>query len=255
MFLATDIGNSNIVIAIHDGEQWKYKYRYETKIIQPSLFYETGLRDLFLEWGIHPGDITNAATSSVVPDITEIIQNAIMANIRFEPLLLSPEIFLQLDMKIPKIYEIGSDLVANAYAAKNIFGKNTIIVDFGTALTFTVYNQKKGIEGVTISPGLKTIISTLSGSTAQLPEIEIKVPQSVIGKSTSTAIRAGVLFGFIGLVKEILARMKDELNTPYYIVATGGLSAAIEELQPEFDLIDKDLTLEGIRLIKESVTA
>ncbi len=253
MFLATDIGNSNIVIAIHDGKKWKYKYRYDTKTIQPGLFYETGLRDLLLEWGIHQGEITDAAVSSVVPDITELIISAIVANIRFEPLLLGPEIFLKLGMEIPKVYEIGSDLVANAYAAKKLFGKDTIIVDFGTALTFTIYKEMKGIEGVTISPGLKTIISTLSGNTAQLPEIEIKIPESAIGNSTSTAIRAGVLYGFIGLVKEILSRIKNELNKPYYIVATGGLSSAIEELQSEFDLIDKDLTLEGIRLIKNSM--
>ncbi len=253
MFLATDIGNSNIVIAIHDGEKWKYKYRYDTKTIQPSLFYETGLRDLLLEWGIQPGEITYAAISSVVPDITELIISAIVANIRFEPLLLTPEVFLKLDMKIPKVYEIGSDLVANAYAAKMKFGKSTIIVDFGTALSFTIYKENSGIEGVTISPGLKTIISTLSGSTAQLPEIEIKVPESAIGTSTSTAIRAGVLFGFIGLVKEILLRIQNELDEPYYVAATGGLSTAIDELQSEFDIIDKDLTLEGIRLISEAV--
>lgn len=253
MFLATDIGNSNIVIAIHDGKNWKYKYRYDTKTVQPVLFYENGLRDLLLEWGIQPSEIKSAAVSSVVPDITEMIVTAIVANIRFEPLLLSPEIFLGLDMEIPKIYEIGSDLVSNAYAAKKRFAKNTLIVDFGTALTFTIYKEGEGIEGVTIAPGLKTIISTLSGNTAQLPEIEIKVPNSAIGQSTSTAIRAGVLFGFIGMVKEILSRIKNELDEPYFIVATGGLSSVIEELQTEFDLIDKDLTLDGIRLIKGSV--
>jgi len=253
MFLATDIGNSNIVIAVHDGKKWKYKYRYDTTAIQPSLFYETGLRDLLLEWGIQPGDITAAAISSVVPDITEMIKAAIEVNIRFTPLLLSPEVFMQLEMGIPKIYEIGSDLVANAYSAKKQFAKNTIIVDFGTALTFTVFDEHQGIQGVTISPGLKTIISTLSGSTAQLPEIDIKVPDSAIGKSTSTAIQAGVIIGFIGLVKEILSRIKSELDTPYFIVATGGLSSVIEELHSEFDLIDKDLTLDGIRFIKHAV--
>ncbi|MEM9545940.1 MAG: type III pantothenate kinase [Bacteroidota bacterium] len=243
-----------MVIAIHDGETWKYKYRYDTKSNHPSLFYETGLRDLLLEWGIAPGKITQAAVSSVVPSVTEVIIEAIVANIRFEPLLLSPEVFLQLNMHIPKIYEIGSDLVANAFAAKKIYQRNTLVVDFGTALSFTVYNENNGIEGVTISPGLKTIISTLSGSTAQLPEIEIKVPESAIGQSTSTAIQAGVLFGFIGLVKEIILRIQNELPVPYYVVATGGLSTAIEELKSEFSRIDKELTLEGIRQIHLAVS-
>jgi type III pantothenate kinase len=250
MFLVADIGNSNIVIALHDGKNWKYKYRYDTKNIQPELFYEILLRDLLLEWGIQSDQIKDAAISSVVPDVTDLIYAAFMANIRFEPLLLSPKVFLNLDMDIPKVYEIGSDLVANAYAAKAQYGKNTIIVDFGTALTFTIFNLKDGIKGVTIAPGLKTIISTLSGNTAQLPEIEIQLPTTAIGNSTSTAIRAGVIFGFIGLVKEILSRIKIELSEPYFIVGTGGLSTVIEELKTEFDTIDKNLTLEGIRQIK-----
>jgi len=255
MFLATDIGNSNIVIAIHDGNEWKYKFRYDTKNVQPEIFYEMGLRDLLLEWGIRPAKITDAAISSVVPDVTELIKEAVVANIRFEPLTLGPQTFMNLDMEIPKVYEIGSDLVANAYAAKKNLQRNTIIVDFGTALTFTIYTENKGIEGVTISPGLKTIISTLSGNTAQLPEIEVKLPSSAIGKSTSKAIRAGVIFGFIGQVKEILTRIKEELNAPYYVIATGGLSSAIKELHSEFDEIDKDLTLNGIRLIKQYTDA
>lgn len=253
MFLAADIGNSNIVIALHDGNQWKYQHRYDTKEDQPEIYYETGIRDLLLEWGIRPNEINKAAISSVVPDMTEKIVEAFVANLRFVPLLLGPEVFKKLEMKIPKIYEIGSDIVSNAVAAKKKINQNTIIVDFGTALTFTIFNQHTGIEGVTIAPGLKTIISTLSGNTAQLPEIEIVVPNSAIGKSTSTAIRAGVLFGFIGMVKEILARIQAELKDKHYIIATGGLSSVIEELTPEFDEINKDLTLEGIRQITELV--
>ncbi|MDF1694740.1 MAG: type III pantothenate kinase [Saprospiraceae bacterium] len=253
MFLVADIGNSNIVIAIHDGEQWKYQYRYDTKQIQPKIFYETGIRDLLLEWEIPAGKIENAAISSVVPDVTDLIHEAFISNIRFEPLILSPKVFKKLDMKIPKIYEIGSDIVANAFVAKNQIKQNSIIVDFGTALTFTIVKKDSGIEGVTIAPGLKTIISTLSGNTAQLPEIEVKVPVSAIGTSTSSAIRAGVFYGFVGLVKEILSRIQKELDGPYLIVATGGLSTVIEELKSEFDQIDKELTLEGIRQISLSV--
>jgi len=155
MFLATDIGNTNIVIAVHDGTSWKHKVRYETKDNQPPFYYETGLRDTLLEWGIEPADIESAAISSVVPEITEKIASAVAQNIRLEPIILTPELFLKLDMRIPKVYEIGSDIVANAYATKSLFGRNSIIVDFGTALTFTVYDHQVGITGVTIAPGLR----------------------------------------------------------------------------------------------------
>ncbi|MFT6337846.1 MAG: type III pantothenate kinase [Saprospiraceae bacterium] len=254
MFLATDIGNSNIVIAIHNGKEWTHNYRYETKDYHPELFYETGIRDILLEWGILPSEINGAAVSSVVPEVTERIMEALTNNIRFLPVLLNPELFIKLDMRIPKVYEIGSDLVANAVAASHMYQQNCIVVDFGTALTFTVYEHSVGITGVTIAPGLKTIISTLSDSTSLLPEIDIDIPDSAIGKSTSTAIRAGVLFGFIGMVKEILSRMKAELDNSYKIVATGGLSSVIKELNTEYDEINKNLTLDGIRILAQNET-
>lgn len=249
MFLATDIGNSNIVIAIHNGHEWTHSYRYETKDNQPALFYETGLRDILLEWGIAPADINGAAVSSVVPEVTERIMQALTNSIRFVPILLNPELFIKLDMRIPKVYEIGSDLVANAVAVSKIYHQNCLVVDFGTALTFTVYEHTVGIIGVTIAPGLKTIISTLSDSTSLLPEIDIEMPESAIGTSTSTAIKAGVLFGFIGMVKEILNRIKSELDDSYKIVVTGGLCSVIEELNSEYDEINKNLTLDGIRFL------
>ncbi len=254
MFLAADIGNSNIVIAIHNGHEWTHKYRYETKDYQPALFYETGIRDILLEWGVAPADIKGAAVSSVVPEVTERIMQALTNSVRFVPLLLNPELFIKLDMRIPKVYEIGSDLVANAVAVSNIYRQNCIVVDFGTALTFTVYEHNIGITGVTIAPGLKTIISTLSDSTSLLPEIDIDMPESAIGTSTSTAIKAGVLFGFIGMVKEILSRIKLELDDSYKIVATGGLSSIIKELNTEYDEINKNLTLEGIRILAQNET-
>jgi len=254
MFLATDIGNTNIVIAIHDGKEWIQKYRFESKEIHPELFYETSLRDLLLEWGISPEHISGAGLSSVVPELTEKIANAIASNIRFAPVVLGPKYFLDLDITIPKVYEIGSDLVSNAMAIETNYKKNSIIVDFGTALTFTVYKNGVGIEGVTICPGLKTIISTLSNSTALLPNIDIQMPKSAIGRSTSEAINAGVLFGFMGMVKELLTRIKAELEEDFQVIATGGLSTVIKELIPEFDVINKELTLDGIKIIAEKFT-
>ena len=135
-----------------------------------------------------------------------------------------------------------------------MYHQNCIVVDFGTALTFTVYEHTIGITGVTIAPGLKTIISTLSDSTSLLPEIDIDMPESAIGTSTSTAIKAGVLFGFIGMVKEILSRIKSELDDSYKIVATGGLSSIIKELNTEYDEINKNLTLDGIRILAQNET-
>lgn len=246
MFLAADIGNTNIVIAIHDGQEWRHRFRYETKESQPQLFYETGLRDLMLEWGLPPGAIKQSGISSVVPDLTDKISAAITINTGTEPTILGPDLFVRLPIKIPKVYEIGSDLVANAYAVHHKYERNAIVIDFGTAQTFLVYKHGHGIEGVTIAPGIRTMYSTLSRATAQLPDLDLSIPASAIGTSTSTAISAGVTIGFVGMVTHIIKEMQAELTEDYTLIATGGLSTVIKPLAEAFDIVDKDLTLDGI---------
>jgi len=250
MFLAADIGNTNIVVGIHDGNEWIQKVRYETKGDRPYFFYEAGLRDILLEWGVNPSEIKAAGLSSVVPHLNDQISEAIAHNTGFKPLVLGPEVFMKMDIEIPKVYEIGSDLVADAYAALQ-YSEQAIVVDFGTALTFTVVNAKKGILGVTFTPGLRTSISNLSGNTAMLPEVDLIKPKTIIGRSTSHAIRAGILYGYVGLVKEILRKIHEELDEPYKVIATGGLSSVLPELEPHFYKVEKNLTLEGIRLITQ----
>lgn len=251
MFLVAEIGNTNILLAIHDGKDWKHKFRYRTKENQPPVFFEVGLRDLLLEWNVTPDDIEGVGVSSVVPEINETIIDALRANTRLEPVLLTPEIFLDLDMRVPRPYEIGSDLVSNAYAAIKKYDSDCIVVDFGTALTFNVITKNRGIEGVTISPGVETAITALSGNTSQLPVVDLELPEKVIGYDTDSAIRSGVLYGYIGLVKEIISRIKEELPSDYKVIATGGLSTVIKPLIPIFDIVDKELTIDGIRFLTE----
>ena len=251
MFLAIDIGNSNIVIALFQNNEWTHSFRYETKELQPEYYYESALRNLLLEWGIHNYDINDCVVSSVVPDMNGLILEAVYSVTGTTPMLLGPDIFKALDLAVPHPYEIGSDLVCNAYAAIKKYGNQCIVVDFGTALTFTIIDAIKGIIGVTIAPGLKTAINSLSSQTAQLPLVSLKMPPSVIGHDTASAIQAGVLRGYVGLVNEILNSMKTELNEPYKVVATGGLSAILHPLEQSFDAIDKMLTLDGSKLIYE----
>lgn len=247
--LVAEIGNTNIVIGVHDGESWKHKFRYETKEDQPFVFFEVGLRDLLLEWNLSPQDITAVGMSSVVPEMNERIIKAMELNTRQVPKVLDAEMFESLDMRVPKPYEIGADIVANAYAALRKFNTDCIVADFGTALTFSIVTQDEGIRGVTIAPGIMTAIKAISFQTAQLPEVEMEIPESVIGYDTDTALRAGVLYGYVGLVKEIVNRMKEERPGDYTVIAAGGLCSALPPLIPFFDVIDRDLTLDGIRYL------
>lgn len=161
MIVAIDIGNTNIVIAMYRHGIWTNSYRYETKEPQPEFFYEQAFRNILLEWQVTGSEIHHCVISSVVPDINHVIIETVESVTGYSPLLLQPEIYKNLDINVPHPYEIGSDIVSNAYAALKLFGTDCIIVDFGTALTFTVAHYHEGISGVTIAPGLKTAIHSL----------------------------------------------------------------------------------------------
>jgi type III pantothenate kinase len=142
--------------------------------------------------------------------------------------------------------------MCNVMAAYSRFSGPVIVVDFGTALTFTAVDERGVIMGVNIVPGLQTAIKALFMNTSKLPEVELKLPESALGKNTIHAIQAGVLYGYTGLVKGMLEAIKNETGVKFTIVATGGLSSILTSLEGEFDEVDRNLTLEGLRLITEA---
>jgi type III pantothenate kinase len=149
--------------------------------------------------------------------------------------------------------EIGTDIVSNAFAVFNRYSTDTIVIDFGTALTITTVSKTKGILGVSIAPGLKTATLSLFKGTAQLPEVPLVIPNSVLGKNTVEAIQSGVLIGYIGLIKHTVEAIREELNQPFPVIATGGLSAILHPLKDFFYEVDPDLTLDGMRFIYEAM--
>ena len=249
MFLAVDIGNSNIVISLYAENSWKETLRFESKDDQPTLFYINGLGEILLEWGISKDDLSQVGISSVVPRLNERIIEAVKITTGLQPHMLGPKDFLSIDMHVPKVYEIGSDLVANSYAALHKYQRDCLIIDFGTALTFTVVSVHHGILGVSIAPGLKTAMHALSGNTAQLPEVWLSWPKSALGHTTEEAIKSGVLIGYYGLVNEMKNQILKEYPAVDYVIGTGGMVTVIEPLQKELSIVDKNLTMDGIRMI------
>lgn len=248
MFVAVDIGNSNIVIGIHDGDSWKYQWRWETHLAEAELYYSTHIADEFLEAGISLGPDDAIGLSSVVPDLTRGMKTALERLFEKQVLVLDPREVLGISISAERAGEIGSDLVANAIAGFSRHPDGCLIVDFGTALTFTVVSGTGEVIGVNILPGLKTAIKALFGNTAKLPEVPIELPDSKIGKDTITAIQSGVLWGYTGLVKEMIRMIRDELGAELPVIATGGLSAIMGPVSDLFDEINPQLTLDGIRL-------
>jgi len=168
-----------------------------------------------------------------------------------EPLVVGPGVRTGLRIRTDNPAEVGADLVANAVAAYDRFRGNCIVVDFGTATTFTAVAEPGDLLGVAIAPGLNLTASALSLGTAQLPRVQLAPPPAAIGRNTVHSMQAGLVFGYVGLVEAIVGRMREELGGSAQVVATGGLVRVIAPLTDQFTAVEPLLTLEGLRLIAE----
>ncbi len=254
MFLAIDAGNSNVVFALYDSKsgKWTNQFRLETKA--PRLIAQLSKKVplYFLEHGITVDQIESIGFSSVVPEINGIIEQFCEGFFGKLPYQIQGKSYAKLPIRTLRPNEIGTDLMCNVMAAYTRYQGPVIVVDFGTALTFTVVDATGEILGVTIVPGLQTAIKALFMNTSKLPEVELKLPASVLGKDTIHAIQAGVLYGYTGLVKGMLEAIQAETGLPFTVVATGGLSSILTTLEDTFDTVDRNLTLDGLRLITEA---
>ena len=251
--LIVDIGNTDAVFGLYNQTAWQHIWRTPSRTEESAQSYEGRLRLWLLEADIPLSAIQTTVVSSVVPDLTPTMRTMLRELFGLEPIVAGPAIYPLLPLEILRPHEIGADLVANALAAYTHYQRNCVVVDFGTALTFTTVSGEGKILGVAIAPGLKTAIRSLFANTAQLPEVPIEVPASALGLSTTHAIQAGVVLGYEGLVRSLLNRIRAELGGDCMAVATGGLSGQIPTLHNAFADVVPSLTLEGVRLIGEIV--
>lgn len=256
MLLAIDIGNSDITLGVHSNDAWSPVWRIPSEAELSPAYYSRKILDNFFESGIRREEVAHVVVSSVVPELTDKIGEAALTLFGKDPLVLSAKVYERLPIKVLNPYEIGSDLVCNALASFTLYQRSCTVVDFGTALTFTTVSDQGEILGVSIAPGLKTAIKSLSQNTARLFDVPLEIPESVLGRGTVHAIQAGVLIGYEGMVRHMVERIKSELNDPMLpVVATGGLSSIIPSLKEVFTHIDKHLTLNGLRIINEIINA
>ena len=248
MLLAVDIGNTHIVFGVSHEDKWQNDWRIQTDPRKTADEYEVIFRSLMMAGNISRPDVENIILSSVVPSLVRPFGEMFQSLFEHaEIIVVSPDIYGFLPLKILNPYEIGADLVANAVAAYKKFGKLTTVVDFGTALTFTTIGENAEIKGVAIAPGLQTAVAALAGKTAQLPSVHLAAPPSVLGVNTTQAIQSGIVYGFSGLVDAILERTEKEL-------ATGGLSSVIAPFSKYIKHVDVRLTLDGLVQIGKYVT-
>jgi len=253
MLLAFDIGNSDITVGLWKDDEWKHIWRIPSKPDLPELYFGVKIRDYFFESGTEINLVDTIVLSSVVPAMTDKIKNVSRTLFDKEPVVLGPKVYDQLPIEILNPFEIGSDLVANAAAAYFKFKQTCIVVDFGTALTFTTISAGGKILGVSIAPGLKTAIRSLSQNTAKLFDVPLVMPNSALGKNTVTAIQSGILIGYEGLVRNMVLKIREELKEECPAIATGGLLSIISPLHDFFYAVEPNLTLDGLRMIGEVV--
>lgn len=253
MLLAVDIGNTDVVFGVYSDAKPVQVWRTPTLARQPAYHYQSYLQLQMLESGISPAQFSTVVISSVVPVLTPTIADLLEKLVSVRPVLVGFDSFPDLKLEIDHPYELGSDLIANAVAAYTRFKQNCVVVDFGTALTFTAISGDCKVLGVAIVPGLKTAVKALFANTAQLPEVPLVLPETAIGKNTTHSIQSGILIGYEGLIRTLVARFKDELGGDCQVIATGGLSSIISTLGHEFTEVDRGLTLDGLRIIGESI--
>jgi len=249
MILAVDIGNTNIVFGIHNENRWLNVWRIQTDPQKTADEYVVIFRSLLNSSKICKTSIGLVVLSSVVPSLNREFEYMIHSFLDTRMIIVSPEIYTKLPLKILNPYEIGADLVANATAAFSRFQKTCMIIDFGTALTFTTLSDDGEVLGVSIAPGLRTAVKALAGNTAQLPHVQLTSPPSVLGKNTVHAIQSGIVIGYSGLVDRIIERTEEELQQEIITIATGGLSGVFATQSDKIHYVEDNLTLEGLKII------
>lgn len=249
MTVAVDIGNTNIVVAVEKNGEWNKPFRVFTDTKKTGDEYLVIFSSLFASRGVETGDVKKVIISSVVPFLTRSIEKNMKRLFGVDPIMVNHSIVSGLNREsIPQ--ELGSDLLANmAYAHHHHPDGPVMVIDFGTALTFSTVSRSGDVLGVAIAPGLVTAVNALFGATAQLPQVELKVPTSVLGRDSMGSIRAGIMDGYSGLVERIISKTEEELGERLYVMATGGLSSTISTLIPRLDELDPILTLKGMGLM------
>ncbi len=250
MIICMDVGNTNIKYAVFDGNNLLLSFRVATELKKTSDEYGGQITGILINNGIKPSEITGGIISSVVPQLDYTIERACRNYLKIEPLMLAPGLKTGLNLKVDNAKEVGADRVVNNVAGVKKYGCPLIIVDFGTATTFNVINDKGEFIGGVIAPGIKGSLDSLVNGTAKLPRVEIERPSSVIGKNTVTNMQSGIVYGFAGLVEYIVKKIKCELKYgEVTTVATGGFSDVIAKELTCIDHVDKLLTLEGLKYL------
>ncbi len=249
MLLAIDVGNSNTVLGVWKKGELLANWRILTQ--QDKTIDEYGIlfQNLFSSDNIARKDISDIIISCVVPPLLPTLEGLSHKYFNMNPLIVEPGIKTGMPICYDNPKEVGADRIVNAVAAYDKYKRSLIIVDFGTATTFDYISPKGEYMGGAIAPGLIISSEALFQKASKLPRVEFSKPKTIIGKDTVSSMQAGIVFGYVGLVDEIVTRMKGEVGSNPKVIATGGLASLIASLSRTIEAVEEFLTLEGLKLI------
>jgi type III pantothenate kinase len=249
MLLVVDAGNTNTVMAVHDGRAWVGRWRISTNAQRTSDEYAVWLLTLLEKAGLRRDLISAAVIGTVVPAALYDLRRMCRDWFDVEPLVANANLDWGFEIRIDNPHEVGADRLLNTLAGHQHYGGPAVVIDFGTATTFDVMDRDGAYLGGVIAPGINLSIEALHRAAARLPRIGIGRPQAVIGRSTVPAMQSGIFWGYVGMVEGLVARIQAEYGGGLKVLATGGLAPLLAEGTTVIETIDPDLTLEGLRLL------
>lgn len=257
MIVAFDVGNTETTIGVFDGEALRAHWRVMTDVARTSDEFGLLLLGLLQARGVSADDLHGCAICSVVPPINAPLSEACEAWLGVTPIMVDARSPLPIELRVDEPLTVGADRLVNTLASSRIHGCDTIVVDLGTATTYDCITAEGVFLGGVIAPGLRTSADTLVRRTSKLPATALVPPAKVIGTRTEECIRAGVVLGAADAIDGLVRRIKAEWpngRTPR-VIATGGLAELMAPLCREVDCVEPFLTLHGLRLAYELLTA
>jgi type III pantothenate kinase len=248
MLLVIDVGNSNTVLGVYRGEDLLHHWRLKTERERTADEWGVLIRTLFQVGEIGTESVSGVVISSVVPPARPAMEEMSLRYFGVQPIFVEATMDLGMPVRYLPPGDVGADRIVNGIGAYTAFGGPVIVVDFGTATTFDLISAHGEYLGGVIAPGIGISAEALFLRAARLPRVELRAPAKIIGDTTVGSMQSGLYWGYAGLVDGILKRMKKEAGDPY-VVCTGGLAELIFPACEEIDSVEKNLTLEGMRLV------
>lgn len=254
MLLAVDIGNTNTVIGVYDGDRLIHHWRLRTEKDTTEDEFHLLIKNLFSSEGAKVEAITKTIISCVVPPMVSIVNGFCMRYLHHEPLWVDATTFTDMPILYDNPKEVGADRIVNAVAAYHKYKTSLVVVDFGTATTFDCISQVGAYIGGAISPGILISSEALFQKASKLPRVEVfAAPKRVVGKNTISSMNAGIIYGYAGLVDGIVRRIKKEMTQEPKVIATGGLAELMADVAETIEAVEPHLTLEGLKIIYDKL--